>query len=88
MVIQRRAEVLVHSQLPDEKVLGAKMLPCHDIAVAIRERVDKLGPETRVAFLPQGTADDSICRAIVKPKTITIRELRAAAAYPRSNGGP
>jgi nickel-dependent lactate racemase len=54
MVIQRRAEVLVHSQLPDEKVLGAKMLPCHDIAAAIRERVHKLGPETRVAVLPQG----------------------------------
>jgi lactate racemase len=28
MVIQRRAEVLVHSELPDEKILGAKMLPC------------------------------------------------------------
>jgi len=26
LVIQRQAEVLVHSQLPDEKVLGAKML--------------------------------------------------------------
>ena len=54
MVIQRRAEVLVHSQLPDEKVLGAKMLPCHDIAAAVRDRVSKLGPETRVAVLPQG----------------------------------
>jgi nickel-dependent lactate racemase len=54
MVIQRRAEVLVHSQLPDEKILGAKMLPCHDIAAAVRDRVGKLGPETRVAVLPQG----------------------------------
>ncbi|MBV8418364.1 MAG: nickel-dependent lactate racemase [Verrucomicrobia bacterium] len=52
MVIQRRAEVMVHSRLPDEKVLGAKMLPCHDIAAAVRERM--LGPETRVAVLPQG----------------------------------
>lgn len=54
MVIQRRAEVLVHSQLPDAKVLGAKMLPCHDIAAAVRGRVGRLGPETRVAVLPQG----------------------------------
>jgi len=54
MVIQRRAEVLVHSQLPDAKVLGAKMLPCHDIAAAVRGRVGRRGPETRVAVLPQG----------------------------------
>jgi len=33
-------------------VLGAKMLPCHDIAAAVRNRM--LGPETRVAVLPQG----------------------------------
>jgi nickel-dependent lactate racemase len=52
MVIQRRAEVMVHSRLPDEKVLGAKMLPCHDIAAAVRKRM--LDPETRVAVLPQG----------------------------------
>jgi lactate racemase len=52
MVIQRRAEVLVYSQLPDEKILGAKMAPCHDIAAAVRDRL--LGPETRVAVLPQG----------------------------------
>lgn len=54
MMIQCRAEVLVHSQLPDEKVLGAKMLPCRDIAAAVRDRVHKLGSSTRVAVLPQG----------------------------------
>ena len=52
MVIQRKAEVMVYSRLPDEKVLGAKMLPCHDIAAAVRERM--LGPDSRVAVLPQG----------------------------------
>jgi hypothetical protein len=52
MVIQRKAEVMVYSRLPDEKVLGAKMLPCSDIAAAVRERM--LGPDTRVAVLPQG----------------------------------
>jgi lactate racemase len=54
MVIQRRAEVLVHSRLPDEKVLGAKMIPCHDIGAAVRDRIDKLGPKASVAVLPQG----------------------------------
>src|SRR5260370_36462569 len=62
MVIQRRAEVLVHSRLPDEKVLGAKMLPCHDITAAVRDRVRKLGPETRVAGHPAGTVHYSFVR--------------------------
>jgi len=39
MVIQRRAEVLVYSGLADEKVLGAKLRPCHDIAPTVRERL-------------------------------------------------
>jgi lactate racemase len=30
------------------------MLPCHDIAAAVLERVGKLGAESRVAVLPQG----------------------------------
>ena len=54
MVIQRRAEVLVYSGLSDEKVLGAKLRPCHDIAGAVRERLERAGEEARVAVLPQG----------------------------------
>ena len=54
MMIQCRAEVLVHSELPDEKVLGAKMQPCHDIAAAVRNRMQRLGSGARVAVLPQG----------------------------------
>ena len=54
MVIQRRAEVFVYSALPDEKVLGAKLQPCHNIAQAVRERLERAGEEARVAVLPQG----------------------------------
>jgi lactate racemase len=54
MVIQRRAEVLVHSTLPDEKVKAAKMRPCPDIRVAIEERIARIGPGARLAILPQG----------------------------------
>ena len=60
MVIQRQAEVLVYSGLPDEKVLGAKLRPCHDIVEAVRERLERVGEEARVAVLPQGPADDSV----------------------------
>ena len=54
MVIQRRAEVLVYSGLPDDKVLAAKFKPCHDIAQAVRERLEGAGEGARVAVLPQG----------------------------------
>src|SRR5260221_7120559 len=54
MVIQRRAEVLVYSGLPDEKVLAAKLVPCHDIAQAVRERLERAADGARVAVVPQG----------------------------------
>ena len=54
MVIQRRAEVLVYSGLPDEKVLAAKLRPCHDIEQGVRERLESAGERARVAVLPQG----------------------------------
>ena len=60
MMIQCRAEVLVHSQLPDEKVLGAKMLPCHDIAATVRDRMYELGSGTRGGTSAR-TVDDSVC---------------------------
>jgi nickel-dependent lactate racemase len=50
-LIQRRAEVLVYSSLPDEVIRAAHLTPCHDIAAAIRERATGQG---RVAVLPQG----------------------------------
>jgi nickel-dependent lactate racemase len=54
MVIQRRAEVLLCSSLPDATVTAAKMHPCHDIRAAIEERLERTGPQLRLAILPQG----------------------------------
>jgi nickel-dependent lactate racemase len=53
-LIQRRAEVLLYSSLSDEIVRGAFLTPCHDIAAAVQERLKILGPNARVAVLPQG----------------------------------
>jgi nickel-dependent lactate racemase len=53
-LIQRHAEVLLYSSLPDEIVRTAFLTPCHDIGKAVQERLQKLGPEARVAVLPQG----------------------------------
>ena len=50
-LIQRRAEVLVHSSLDEATVRAAHLTPCPDIAAAIRAR---LRPNSRVAVLPQG----------------------------------
>ncbi len=53
-VIQRKAEVLVHSSLPDDIIRGAHLKPCHDIAATVNARLRELGPAARVAVLPQG----------------------------------
>src|SRR5437867_682837 len=53
-LIQRKASVLVHSSLSDEVIRAAHLTPCHDISAAVKERLDKLGPDARVAVLPQG----------------------------------
>jgi nickel-dependent lactate racemase len=53
-LIQRRARVLVHSSLPDETIRACHLAPCTDIEAAVRSKLDQLGPEARVAVLPQG----------------------------------
>ncbi|MBI4659370.1 MAG: nickel-dependent lactate racemase [Verrucomicrobia bacterium] len=53
-LIQRKAKVLVHSSLPDEIIRAAHLTPCRDIGAAVRECLELLGPEARVAVLPQG----------------------------------
>lgn len=53
-LIQRKASVLVYSSLPDEVIRAAHLTPCYDISSTVRERLEKLGPEARVAVLPQG----------------------------------
>lgn len=50
-LIQRRAEVLLHSSLDEATVRAAHLTPCADIATAIHAR---LRPGARVAVLPQG----------------------------------
>ena len=53
-LIQRRAQVLVHSSLPDEILAEAHLKPCKDIAATVREKLNQYGPGARVAVLPQG----------------------------------
>jgi nickel-dependent lactate racemase len=53
-LLQRRARILLHSSLPDEAVRRAWLTPCHDIAAAVQDELARLGPEARVAVLPQG----------------------------------
>jgi nickel-dependent lactate racemase len=51
---QRKAEVLVYSLLSDEAVRAAHLSPCHDIAAEVKQRLHVLGPNARIAVLPQG----------------------------------
>ncbi len=51
---QRKAEVLIYSLLSDEVVRAAHLVPCHDIAAEVKQRVHVLGPNARLAVLPQG----------------------------------
>jgi len=53
-LIQRRANVLVYSSLPDDVVRACHLTPCRDISAAVEERLRHLGPQARVAVLPQG----------------------------------
>ena len=53
-LIQRRAKALVYSSLSDEIIRACHLTPCHDIAGAVQAQLKSLGPEARVAVLPQG----------------------------------
>jgi nickel-dependent lactate racemase len=53
-LIQRRAQVLVHSSLPDDILKKAHLKPCPDIAATVREKLTHYGHGSRVAVLPQG----------------------------------
>ena len=53
-LVQRKAEVLVHSRLPEDILRACHLHPCPDIAATVRKRLDHLGPGARVAVLPQG----------------------------------
>ncbi|MBM3875335.1 MAG: nickel-dependent lactate racemase [Verrucomicrobia bacterium] len=53
-LIQRKARVLVHSSLPEEIIRGAHLGPCADITAAVHAELERRGPGSRVAVLPQG----------------------------------
>ncbi len=53
-LIQRRAEVLIHSSLPGAAIRACHLKPCEDIGAAVKERLEILGTQARVAVLPQG----------------------------------
>jgi nickel-dependent lactate racemase len=53
-LIQRRAKVMLYSSLPEEIVRTVFLTPCRDIGAAVKKRLDELGPNARVAVLPQG----------------------------------
>jgi nickel-dependent lactate racemase len=52
--VQRKARVLLYSSMADQNVRAAHLAPCPDIAQAVRAELAQLGPEARVAVLPQG----------------------------------
>ena len=53
-LVQRKANVLVHSSLPDEVVRAAHLTPCHDITATVNDLVAANGNGARIAVLPQG----------------------------------
>lgn len=53
-LIQRRADVRVYSSLPGEVLEACHLKPCRDIGAEVRSRIAQLGPEARIAVLPQG----------------------------------
>jgi nickel-dependent lactate racemase len=53
-IIQRNAEVLLYSSLPDDVVRKAHLAPCRDIAGTVNTLVRNNGNGARIAVLPQG----------------------------------
>jgi nickel-dependent lactate racemase len=53
-LIQRRAEIHIHSTLPDATVRAAHLLPCRDISELLAQRVAANPNGTRIAVLPMG----------------------------------
>ena len=53
-LIQRQAHILVHSSLEESTVREAHLEPCVDISETVRHLLGRMGPDARVAVLPQG----------------------------------
>ncbi len=44
---------MVHSSLADDTIRAAHLIPCPDIRDAVAGKLSQLGPDARVAVLPQ-----------------------------------
>ena len=53
-LVQRHAEVLVHSMLDNDTLEACHLVPCGDISSEVIKRLNQLGPDARIAVLPQG----------------------------------
>jgi nickel-dependent lactate racemase len=53
-LIQRRAEVHLHSTLPDATIRAAHLEPCPDIAALVARKLTAAGSRAQVAVLPHG----------------------------------
>lgn len=53
-LIQRQAEVRVYSALSSETLSACHLRSCSDIGATVRDRLAQLGPDARIAVLPQG----------------------------------
>jgi nickel-dependent lactate racemase len=53
-LVQRKARVLIYSTLPDKVVRACHLTACDDISTEVKKCLEALGPEARVAVLPQG----------------------------------
>ena len=53
-LISKRARVMLHSTLPDDVVRQSHLTPCPDVSAAVAAELERLGPQARVAVLPQG----------------------------------
>jgi nickel-dependent lactate racemase len=53
-LVQRKANVLVHSSLADDVIRAAHLTPCHDISATVNDLIRATGNGARIAVLPQG----------------------------------
>ncbi len=49
-----KTRVFLYSSLPDEEVCGAHLVPTHDLGGTVRELLKELGPNARLAVIPEG----------------------------------
>ncbi|MCE9614352.1 MAG: nickel-dependent lactate racemase [Lentisphaerae bacterium] len=53
-IIQLKARIGLHSELPDDDVRRAHLMPTHDLSRALRDELARTGPEAAIAVLPEG----------------------------------